>query len=145
MKQNMPTPAYAPQQTAYIQPCAGQLSYKSLLVKKNSAHIQYVRISHKDGNAWPSFQKSGRHWRTMMGEKWLKDAEGCQKHLFMYASATFCNNPKAPPSPITTIYNPPRPSTAVPSLQTCLVGKVDCIQLTLKLGNGLHQVVPFFQ
>ena len=39
MKQNMPTPAYAPQQTAYIQPCAGQLSYKSLLVKKNSAQM----------------------------------------------------------------------------------------------------------
>ena len=39
MKQNMPTPAYAPQQTAYIQPCAGQLSYKSLLVKKNSAQL----------------------------------------------------------------------------------------------------------
>ena len=40
MKQNMPTPAYAPQQTAYIRPCAGQLSYKSLLVKKNSAHMK---------------------------------------------------------------------------------------------------------
>ena len=37
----MPTPAYAPQQTAYIQPCAGQLSYKSLLVKKNSAHVKF--------------------------------------------------------------------------------------------------------
>ena len=41
-KQNMPTPAYAPQQTAYIQTCAGQLSYKSLLVKKNSAQLLIV-------------------------------------------------------------------------------------------------------
>ena len=33
------TPAYAPQQAAYIQPCADQLSYIFLLVKKNSAHM----------------------------------------------------------------------------------------------------------
>ena len=45
MKQNMPTPAYAPQQTAYIQPCAGQFSYKSLFVKKNSAHTAIVFLS----------------------------------------------------------------------------------------------------
>ena len=44
MKQNMPTPAYAPQQTAYIQPCAGQLSYKSLLVKKNSAQMVPLQL-----------------------------------------------------------------------------------------------------
>ena len=32
-----------------------------------------------------------------------------------------------------------------PGLQTGLVAQVHCIQLTLKLGNGLYQVVPFFQ
>ena len=48
MKQNIYiyayTPAYAPQQAAYIQPCAVQLSYVFLLVKKTLLICRYIYI-----------------------------------------------------------------------------------------------------